>query len=58
MNKGVISIFLDILFWIAVISALMAALYFAITGRNFVYSFCYVVAAGLLLSTKHKDNDK
>ena len=46
-----------ILFWTAVFAAFMAALYFSINGQNYTYSFCYVVAAGLLLSTKNKGKD-
>lgn len=47
-----------VLFWIAVFASSMAALYFAIKGQNYTYSFCYAVAAGLLLLTKDKTNDK
>ena len=47
-----------ILFWIAVFAALMAALYFAIKGKNHTYSFCYAAAAGLLLLTRDKKHDQ
>ena len=47
-----------ILFWVAVFAALMAALFFAIKGQNYTYSFCYAVAAGLLLLTRDKRNEK
>ena len=43
-----------ILFWIAVFASLMAALYFAIKGQNYIYSFCYAAAAGSLLLARDK----
>lgn len=47
-----------ILYVIAVLAALVAAVYFAIEGGNYVYSFCYVAATGLLLFSKPKRKDK
>ena len=47
-----------ILYIVAICAALIAALYFAINSNNYVYSFCFVVAAGLLFFTRPKRKDE